>query len=264
MPSPFPGMDPYLEGYLWPDVHQALATKIRQLLVPMVRPKYVVRLEVQVVEDDEAEEEIGIMIPDIEVVHRSAAALPQRAAKPRSASAPAGEASPATLSIPVVPKIPVKVVNVHVRRASDQHLVTSIEIVSPVNKRQPGLSPYRAKRQRLIESGVHLVEIDLLRRGQRANRSRRIPACDYLLSLTRAASGITDLWPLGIRDRLPMLPIPLKKSEADVTLDLEAALTAIYDEADYDLSINYSADPPPPELAAEDRKWVRGLVKSRR
>ncbi|MFQ5873193.1 MAG: DUF4058 family protein [Dehalococcoidia bacterium] len=46
MPSPFPGMDPYLEGYLWPDVHQALASKIRQQLTPLVRPRYTVRLGV--------------------------------------------------------------------------------------------------------------------------------------------------------------------------------------------------------------------------
>ncbi len=46
MPSPFPGMDPYLEGYLWADVHNALASKIRQLLVPLLRPRYTARLEV--------------------------------------------------------------------------------------------------------------------------------------------------------------------------------------------------------------------------
>ncbi len=27
MPSPFPGMDPYLEGHLWPDVHSALGVE---------------------------------------------------------------------------------------------------------------------------------------------------------------------------------------------------------------------------------------------
>ncbi len=51
MPSPFPGMDPYLEGYLWPDVHNALANKIRQHLTPQLRPRYTARLGVYVVED---------------------------------------------------------------------------------------------------------------------------------------------------------------------------------------------------------------------
>ena len=46
MPSPFPGMDPYLEGYLWPDVHTALSAKIRQLLTPLIRPRYTARLSI--------------------------------------------------------------------------------------------------------------------------------------------------------------------------------------------------------------------------
>jgi hypothetical protein len=41
MPSPFPGMDPYLEGYLWSDVHHRLATQISDQLMPLLRPQYV-------------------------------------------------------------------------------------------------------------------------------------------------------------------------------------------------------------------------------
>lgn len=48
MPSPFPGMDPYLEGYLWPDVHQRLATEISKQLTPRLRPKYVARLAISI------------------------------------------------------------------------------------------------------------------------------------------------------------------------------------------------------------------------
>lgn len=61
MPSPFPGMNPYLEGYLWPDVHSALASKMRQILAPLLRPKYVARLEVYLAEDPYPEGEIGIL-----------------------------------------------------------------------------------------------------------------------------------------------------------------------------------------------------------
>lgn len=68
MPSPFSGMDPYLEGYLWPDVHSALASKIRQYLTPLLRPKYAARLEVYFAEDPFLEGEIGILYPDLEVV----------------------------------------------------------------------------------------------------------------------------------------------------------------------------------------------------
>ena len=60
MPSPFPGMAPYLEGYLWTDVHSALTHKIRQQLAPQIQPKYVARLEISVIGDQSPEAEIGI------------------------------------------------------------------------------------------------------------------------------------------------------------------------------------------------------------
>ena len=65
MPSRFPGMDPYLEGHLWPDVYQALASKIRQQLAPRLKPRYVARLAVYVVEDVVPEAEVGLMYPDV-------------------------------------------------------------------------------------------------------------------------------------------------------------------------------------------------------
>ena len=89
MPSPFPGMDPYLEGHLWPDVHQALASKLRQQLAPLVRPRYIVRLAVYVVEDTTPEGEIGIMYPDVEVIK----ARPRR---PSPLEAPGGMAEAET------------------------------------------------------------------------------------------------------------------------------------------------------------------------
>lgn len=61
MPSPFPGMDPYLEGYLWPDFHHRLATEISRQLTPRLRPRYVARLDIDLAEDKTPELEIGMM-----------------------------------------------------------------------------------------------------------------------------------------------------------------------------------------------------------
>jgi Protein of unknown function (DUF4058) len=74
-------MDPFLEGYLWPDVHATLASNIRQILAPLLRPKYVVRLEVSVTEDKAPEEEIGVMYPDVEVLRE----LKNRDSHPKTA-----------------------------------------------------------------------------------------------------------------------------------------------------------------------------------
>lgn len=40
MPSPFPGMDPYLEGNLWTGFHGDLATEARRQLAATLAPKY--------------------------------------------------------------------------------------------------------------------------------------------------------------------------------------------------------------------------------
>ena len=76
MPSPFPGMDPYLEGYLWADVHQALAYQCRRQLVPLVAPRYAVRLAVTMLTDRVPGPELGIMYPDVEILRPHGAADP--------------------------------------------------------------------------------------------------------------------------------------------------------------------------------------------
>lgn len=219
MPSPFPGMDPYLESYLWSDVHTALANKIRQQLTPQIRPRYAARLEVYLAEDPTPEAEVGILYPDVEILRgQHQETLPAK--------------------------------NV---------LITCIEILSPVSKREPGLSVYRQKHQRLYQAGVHLIELDFLRRGTRSFNHHRIPNVAYLVTLIRANSGVIDVWTIELQDQLPIIPIPLRDPDAD-SLDLAFALNAIYDEAAYDLSIDYGKSPPPPQLNMSDAKWVEDLL----
>jgi hypothetical protein len=138
VPSPFPGMDPYLEGYLWPDVHSALAHTLRRQLAPQIQPKYVARLEISVIED-------------------------QSPAPPETPEDIAGAAvTPITAPL-TIPLPHARLATVEIRDVAQNILVTSIEILSPVNKREPHLSQYRQKRERLRAAHVHLLEIDLLR-----------------------------------------------------------------------------------------------------
>jgi hypothetical protein len=250
-------MDPYLEGYLWADVHNALANKIRQQLVPLLRPRYTARLEICLVEDTVPEGEIGILYPDVEVLQRIS---PQAVPSTPEVSNPSGGrpmlVTPAPLTLPLLSPIEVRIATVEIRDTANNTLVACIEILSPVNKREPGLTPYRQKRQRLYQSDVHLIEIDLLRRGTRPLNHPRLPNTAYLVTVTRAQSGSVDLWPIQLSDPLPTIPVPLRSPDADVPLDLEVALTAIYDEAAYDLSIDYHQAPPPPALSNEEQRWL--------
>jgi hypothetical protein len=251
-------MDPYLEGYLWPDVHHRLATQISDQLMPMLRPRYVARIEIQVVPDATPEADIGIMYPDVEVVraHQHGHELPS---VPTSMDMPTAEALPITptsLSVPLL-DVEVRLATVEIRDTAHNRLVTSIEILSPVNKREPGLSKYREKRRQLHAADVHILEIDLLRRGQRPLVHPRIPQRAYRIILIRAAARCADIWSLLLQDALPIVPIPLRAPDADIPLDLATAFTTLYDRAAYDLSLNYAEPPPPPLLSAEEQAWVR-------
>jgi hypothetical protein len=109
-----------------------------------------------------------------------------------------------------------------------------------------------------------LIEVDLLRRGTRSFNHPRLPDTPYLVSLTRAEASMVELWPIGLRDRLPIIPIPLKAPDSDVSLDLALALASVYDEAAYDLSLDYRQSPPPPTFSQADQTWIDELLTSLR
>ena len=166
--------------------------------------------------------------------------------------------APLTIPLPQV-----RLVSVEIRDVAQNQLVTCIEILSPVNKRDPHLSQYRLKRLRLHEAGVHLLEIDLIRRGMRPWTHPRIPVTPYMVLLHRAEIPAVEVWPIRLQEQLPTLPVPLRHPDKDVTLDLAAALTAVYNEAYYHLSIDYTQEPPPPPLGDEDTAWLWAQVEKR-
>ena len=259
MPSPFPGMDPYLEGYLWPDVHSALANKIRQQLTPLLRPKYAARLEVYLAEDTFPEGEIGILYPDVEILK-----TPQRQSTTPQKNTTSGGVlaiTPPALSLPVLQPVQVRITSVEIRDTANNRLITSIEILSPVNKREPGLTTYRQKRQRIYNANVHLLELDLLRRGSRPFAQPRLPQVPYCVALTRAQSKQLEIWPIDLPTPLPVVPVPLNDPDPDVPMDLQAVLNSIYDEAAYDLSVDYTQPPPPPTFSTAELTWLKSTLK---
>lgn len=257
MPSPFPGMDPYLEGYLWPDVHSALASKIRRSLTPLLRPKYAARLEVYLAEDPFPEGEIGILYPDVEIIETP----PKQSSIQTSERRRTLTITPPALALPVTQAVQVRLTSIEIRDTANNKLISSIEILSPVNKHEPGLTAYRQKRQKLYQANVHLLELDLLRRGIRPFTQPRLPKVPYCVALTRAQAKQIEFWPVKLPTRLPVVPVPLLSPDPDVPLDLQSVLAAIYDEAAYDLTLDYSQTPPPPVLSDSDSDWLKSVVQ---
>lgn len=268
MPSPFPGMDPYLEDYLWPDFHQRLATEISRVLAPQLRPRYVARLAVQVIQDKQPGAEIGIMYPDVEILQRQQAVrpLPPRVLGGETATSATTKTISPALAFPLL-DFEVRLVNVEVRDSATNQLVTSIEILSPVNKRGKELREYRRKRERLEAANVHLLEVDLLRRGRRPVLTSRIAQLEklakvhYLISLLRSGAHSLEVWAMQVTEPLPTVAVPLRHPDPDIALDLGACLTTVYDEAMYDLSIDYTQKPPLPALDEQTQHWIDALLR---
>jgi len=267
MPSPFPGMDPYLEGYLWADVHHALADEIRRRLAAQLRPRYVARLETRYVAEASGAGPTRILFPDVDVT----IARPAREATARYEAGPATALPiappPLIFTLPTLPQI--KLVTVEIRDTRYNRLIASIEILSPVNK-SDGFDEYQAKRQTVLQSPAHLLEIDLLRRGHRpvpldhvAEEDRPlVDGAAYFVFLTRrGARNKVAVWPVPLREPLPVVPVPLDAPDSDAALDLGAALRTIYDTAAYDLSIDYR-QPPESPLAGDDAAWADALLRA--
>jgi hypothetical protein len=247
MPLPFPGMDPCLEGSLWMSVHAQLTAEIARQLAPKLRPKYLALATERLV----LEEVNGVhvaareMYPDVKVVDTG---------KSLRREADVATAAPLRLATVVPSRVPH--VTIEIRGTSSRHLVTAIEEQSPTNKRGSGREEYLTKRRRVLLSTAHLIEIDLLRHGQRVPMQHALPDAPNFAILSRAEERpITDVWPIQLEDRLPVVPVPLLPGDADVALDLQQALTNVYDLLGYDVAIDYSRPPEQP-LSPSQAVWA--------
>jgi hypothetical protein len=141
----------------------------------------------------------------------------------------------------------VSIVTVEIRDTAHRRLVTAIEVLSPTNKRGDGRDEYLAKRRHMLLSSAHLVEIDLLRRGQRVPMREPLPQARYFVFVSRVdRRPQTDVWPIGLNQPLPEVPIPLEAPDRDVSLDLGGALANVYDRLGLDLAIDYTHGPEIP------------------
>jgi len=261
MPSPFPGMDPYLEEPgLWPDVHARLIAVSSEFLGQALRPKYYVRIEQRVYISDEHDSGRLVMVPDLRI-----ALNPNRAGQ---AFAPGGGTALAVAEpIEAITLIEEEIHESYIEIVDrvERLVVTVIEILSPTNKvaGSRGRESYENKRSDVMKSPSHLVEIDLLRRGLPIPVYGGIPPHEYLVHVSRAGRRPrATLWPIRLSQKLPPITVPLKPEDGDVVLDLQAVLEAACDRAGYDFELDYSADPIPP-LEGERNAWAHRLLKEK-
>ncbi len=258
MPSPFPGVDPYIESQAWEDFHTLFITAIREDLTPVLRPRYVVRVEERIYVE-RLPDPVAPIGPGITVV-----SVPERERLPHFGGT-ATVASPSfTAMIPL--SSPERETYLVVRDRESMEVVTTIELLSPTNKRKgsTGRREYVKKRALVLRSKAHLVEIDLLRGGDRLPIDLPLRHGGYYVLICRhPACPQAQIHSWGLSSPLPTIPIPLAGDDPAVPLDLQNVFATLYDRAGYDFSLDY-ARPVEPPLAKEDQEWVRQVLKDRR
>jgi hypothetical protein len=221
-------MNPYLEQeVVWHDFHERFLPAAATSLVHQIRPRYIVLI-------DE-----NIYLHDIPTAERRPLEAPAHVLLP--------EEDVESLSY-------LKILD----RVS-RELITVVELLSPTNNR-PGdhRAQYLSKRSIVRQGPAHLVEIDLLRGGKPLPAEER-PECTYSVLVSRAdRRPEADFWPIGLRDPLPTIPVPLRPEDGDARLDLQALLNRIYDESGYEDYL-YHHEPDPP-LVADDASWARSFL----
>ncbi|MFC1959567.1 DUF4058 family protein [Chloroflexota bacterium] len=239
----FPGMDPFIENQRWQEFHSLLIARIAHRLGLLLVPLYSVQ----------AETYLNIHLrPDVTITRARPDTEPRQpwTIQPDEAD----RTIAATLADIGDDQQRIEI------RDKDGNLVTIIELLSPANKTRHR-SAYQQNRNAILESTTHLVEIDLLRGGKRLETT--LPAEGYATLICHAQEERCHncaVFEIGLRDRLPRLPIPLLPEDGNVGLDLQAAFADVYQDLGYRWQLDYTLPLDPPPLSAEDTAWIKTLL----
>jgi Protein of unknown function (DUF4058) len=225
MPSPFPGMDPYLESSgFWEDFHDTFLVTAREAILDRLPPHYDAR---------------------IESCRRVVELLAASAASPM-------------VSLPV--HMEVRESRIQVLRLPEHSLVAVIEILSPTKKHESGYRGYLDQRSILLAEPVHLVEIDLLVGGYRLPMGEPLPPGDYHVIVSRCERRPkSEVYSWSVRQPLPPIPIPLRAPDTDIVLDLGDLFRTVFQRGRYSRVLRY--DVPLTDLSDADQEWANAVAR---
>ncbi|MCI0639087.1 MAG: DUF4058 family protein [Gemmataceae bacterium] len=264
MPSPFPGMDPYLEEPgRFPDIHNGLIVFMQQVLQKRLPPPYYaasgrrawIEMSKRYVQPD-----VKVLRPDKEV------------SPPPEANGGGGVA--VQVAAPIRVRVPhderrEPFLKIYVQDDKERRLITSIAILSPTNKtpRDKGRRLYLKKQKEILDADVNLLEIDLLRAGRHTTAVpldralEKTGRIDYHVCCRRSEE-FEDffVYPIQLAQRLPHLAIPLLPGDPDVMVDLQEVFDAAYDAGPYQREIHYGKERVSPPLSPEQEAWAQQLL----
>ncbi|MBC8161880.1 MAG: DUF4058 family protein [Roseiflexaceae bacterium] len=261
MPSPFPGMDPYLEDpAVWPDVHQSFITYLRDEMQQYLRPQYSARIGERI-----------YLVDSLRSVYPDVLLIQWPDAQPRESGGVAVLEAP-----PVDKPTKLKLIDVEyhepyleIYHTYSGQVVTVIKVLSPANK-QPGSGRdlYIKKQREILLTAAHLIEIDLLSSGLPTvavpgGQYYQLPYWRYLVCVNRAPlRDEADVYTVALSQRLPRIAVPLRRPDADLTVDLQPVFDRCYANGGYDDLLDYG-QLPPVATTPEERFWMQAMVDGR-
>jgi Protein of unknown function (DUF4058) len=267
MPSPFPGMDPYLENPgIFPDFHDSFITYLREHLQARLPVPYFAALGRRVwIEFTERTIE-----PNVQVL-RAGERSSVRETGAGVVLADQSSARPVAVKV-AQDEFREPFLEIYTRGDHGKRLVASLEVLSLSNKTSGahGRDLYVRKQKELLASQVHLVEIDLLRGGEHATAvpfRLALAACgpfDYHVSVRRFDDEETVyVYPMRLAERFPTIEIPLLPGDPPPTIDLQAVFDRCYDAGPYRREIDYDRDVITPPLSRSQAEWAERILTAK-
>ena len=259
MPSPFPGMNPYLENpELWSEVHSRLIVAIADRMAPSLLPNYYVAIEKRIYLST-LEDSLLIGIPDISVIAPEVRSSPDLERKNTGTATLSKPDEPQTVTVALAEDVQERYLEI--RETNTGRVVTAIELLSPKNKRAgEGKEAYLRKRQQILTSSTHLVEIDLLRGGKPMPMQGVDERKDYRILVSRSDNRPqAQLYAFNLPDAIPKVEVPLQARDNSIILDLKPILDGVYDRAGYHFRIDYS-QPTVPVLSRKAAAWASTAI----
>lgn len=260
MPSPFPGMDPWLEAAgLFATVHNKLIDRIADAINLVLPRQYIATTDRLVWVDPEQTRK-----PDV-----AAFGPDERSDTGICGQAFADAGMVAVLSDRVLE--PWEQPYLEIISDDGDRLVTALEVLSPANKTagDAGRTAYQQKHEEFRLGNVNVVEIDLLRGGTHTTAAplgqlrRVLSGFDYHLCTTVGGPLRHFIKPFRVSDPLPPLVMPLDPGVTPVRIELQPLFDNLYDAGRFAELAKYSTRHPDPPLTPEQQTWADTILRER-
>jgi hypothetical protein len=265
-------MDPFLEDVRYfPDLHGRFHVHLSELLQSLLPAPYFAVVNERLLVEVENEYHRHIE-PDTDVLISSLSGSEADAGGSLAVSFQT-RTEPIIVTVAESEPASEKFVEIRTRDASgDERVVTTVELLSISNKTAGsfGREAYLKKQSEVIRSGIHLIEIDLLRSGRHSTAApltqlaSKAPGASYHVCVTVNRRPLQHLlYPFQLEETMPEIAVPLLSRDGLVALDLQTVFDRCYDAGPYRRRLRYQVDQLNPPLDARQREWAEALLAAK-